>query len=150
MTLHSPFKWAATHSTLYAEHSEPLSAFISLHPARFMALANSKEVAASKGLVTGPIKLFMENRSIISCFSNLDDNNYIPPIAMVRQIDFGETRWVLVVEKEVMTLSRSQHDAPRLTCDIAGDIPDISSLSVLEALHPRPRNHSHGKAPIHK
>ncbi|ROW09310.1 hypothetical protein VPNG_05798 [Cytospora leucostoma] len=57
-------------------------------------------VAASKGLLAGPLRLIMENHSVISCVSGFDEKISIPPIAMVRQIDFGETRWVLVVEKE--------------------------------------------------
>lgn len=44
----------------------------------------------------------MENHSVISCFSDIDEKISIPPIAMIRQIDFGETRWILVVEKEVL------------------------------------------------
>ncbi|ROW01847.1 hypothetical protein VMCG_05505 [Cytospora schulzeri] len=68
-------------------------------------------VAASKGLIAGPIKFSMMNNSIISCSSDLDDNSCIPPIAMIRQIDFGETRWILVVEKEATfrTLAASQY-----------------------------------------
>ncbi|ROV92493.1 hypothetical protein VSDG_06714 [Cytospora chrysosperma] len=46
-------------------------------------------VAASKGLLAGPIKLIMKDNSIVSCSSGLDDNNTIPPIAMIRQIDFA-------------------------------------------------------------
>ncbi|KUI70123.1 Meiotic recombination protein rec12 [Cytospora mali] len=69
------------------------------------------EVAASKGLIAGPIKLIMKNNSIISCFLDLDDNSSIPPVAMIREIDFGETRWILVVEKEATfrTLAVSQY-----------------------------------------
>ncbi|KUI54729.1 Meiotic recombination protein SPO11 [Cytospora mali] len=68
-------------------------------------------VAASQGLIAGPIKLIMKNNSIISCFLDLDDNRSIPPIAMIREIDFGETRWILVVEKEATfrTLAVSQY-----------------------------------------
>lgn len=68
-----------------------------------MSLTNIKKVAASKGLIAGPIKLIMKNNTIVSCFSDLDENNSIPPIAMIRQIDFAGTKWILVVEKEVLT-----------------------------------------------
>lgn len=44
----------------------------------------------------------MKDDTVVSCSSfDQDPGETIPPINMIRQIDFGETRWILVIEKEV-------------------------------------------------
>lgn len=45
----------------------------------------------------------MKDDTVISCSFDKDPGETIPPINIIRQIDFGETRWILVIEKEVPT-----------------------------------------------
>lgn len=58
----------------------------------FKFITKKEKVAASKGLVAGPMKFIMRDNTTVCCFSDLDDNNPIPLITMVRQVDFNETR----------------------------------------------------------
>lgn len=44
----------------------------------------------------------MKDNSVVSCSSDQDHSESIPPIGMIRRIDFGDTRWILVIEKEVL------------------------------------------------
>ncbi|KAK2603187.1 hypothetical protein N8I77_009663 [Diaporthe amygdali] len=68
-------------------------------------------VAASKGLIVGPLSLTMKDNSVVSCSTDQDHSESIPPIGMIRRIDFGDTRWILVIEKEATfrTLAASQY-----------------------------------------
>lgn len=45
----------------------------------------------------------MKDDTVVSCSFDQDPGETIPPISTIRQIDFGETRWILVIEKEVLT-----------------------------------------------
>ncbi|KAF3771393.1 DNA topoisomerase IV, alpha subunit [Cryphonectria parasitica EP155] len=56
--------------------------------------------AASKGLITGPLSLTTVGGSVLSYSLGYDNDDLIPPINTIQQIDFAATRWILVVEKE--------------------------------------------------
>lgn len=58
------------------------------------------QVAASKGLIAGPLKLIMTDGSTVSCLSDHDNIDLIPPTGTIHQVDFASTKWILVVEKE--------------------------------------------------
>ncbi|KAK1766355.1 Spo11/DNA topoisomerase VI subunit A [Phialemonium atrogriseum] len=67
--------------------------------------------ALNIGLVAGPIFLTMQNGSIIPCGLSHDCGNLIPPTRSIHRIDFGSTRWILVIEKEATfrTLAASEY-----------------------------------------
>lgn len=44
----------------------------------------------------------MKDDTVVSCSFDQAPGETIPPISMIKQIDFGETRWILVIEKEVL------------------------------------------------
>ena len=44
----------------------------------------------------------MKDDTVVSCSFDQDPGETVPPISMIRRIDFGETRWILVIEKEVI------------------------------------------------
>ncbi|KXH68386.1 type IIB DNA topoisomerase [Colletotrichum salicis] len=56
-------------------------------------------VAASKGLVSGPIILRSGTLSEVDALST-GDGILIPSVRSVSEIDFGPTQWILVIEKE--------------------------------------------------
>lgn len=74
-------------------------------------LIRTYQVAASKGLIAGTLRIIMDNGSSISFASENDNSNSIPPTSTIHQIDFGATRWILVIEKEATfrTLAACQY-----------------------------------------
>ncbi|KAI2778212.1 DNA topoisomerase IV, alpha subunit [Daldinia loculata] len=56
-------------------------------------------VAAYKGLIAGGVIITLKNHSVLDCSS---DNNgtLIPHAKAIRRIDIGETKWIMVIEKE--------------------------------------------------
>ncbi|CAN8096251.1 unnamed protein product [Discula destructiva] len=67
-------------------------------------------VAASKGLMAGSLRLIMADGSIVSCASSHNTNS-IHPIGMIHKVDFANTKWILVIEKEATfrTLAACQY-----------------------------------------
>ncbi|KAF3056637.1 Meiotic recombination protein SPO11 [Daldinia childiae] len=56
-------------------------------------------VAAYKGLIAGGVIITLKNHSVLDCSS---DNNgtLIPHAESIHRIDIGETKWIIVIEKE--------------------------------------------------
>ncbi|KAI3392711.1 hypothetical protein diail_5268 [Diaporthe ilicicola] len=98
-------------------------------------------VAASKGHIAGPLSLTMKNNTVVSCSSDHDHCESIPLVSMIRQIDFGEIRWILVIEKEATfrTLAASQywrnciHGQGAMTT--GKGYPDLATLEFLNLIH---------------
>lgn len=44
----------------------------------------------------------MKDDTVVSCVFDQDPGETIPPASMIKEINFGDTRWVLIVEKEVI------------------------------------------------
>lgn len=44
----------------------------------------------------------MKDDTVVSCMFDQDPGETIPPASMIKEIHFGDARWVLVVEKEVI------------------------------------------------
>ncbi|KAI0849174.1 DNA topoisomerase IV, alpha subunit [Daldinia vernicosa] len=56
-------------------------------------------VAAYKGLIAGGVIITLKDHSVLDCSS---DNNgtLIPHADAIRRIDIGETKWIMIIEKE--------------------------------------------------
>lgn len=108
-------------------------------------VTDSDQVAASKGLLAGPLRLTMKDDTVVACSFDQDPGETIPPINTVRKIDFGETRWILVIEKEVHARFAAIEVRTGLTDSQPGNFSHSGSLPVLETLHPWSRHHDHSK-----
>ncbi|KAG8160814.1 hypothetical protein KVR01_009078 [Diaporthe batatas] len=109
------------------------------------SLALTLGVAASKGLIAGSLTLTMRDDTVVSCLFDQDPGESIPPTAMIKEIDFGDTRWVLVVEKEATfrTLAASQYwrdcihgQGIIITGKGYADLATIEFLSLVHSLRP--------------
>lgn len=89
----------------------------------------------------------MKDDTVVACSFDQDPGETVPPISTIRKIDFGETRWILVIEKEVLARCSATEVRAGLTDSEPGNFSHSGSLSVLETLHPRSRHHDHGKQP---
>jgi hypothetical protein len=80
----------------------------------------------------------MKDDTVVSCSSfNQDPGETIPPIAMIRDIHFGETRWILVIEKEVIAWGLESEYGTDPADSGPGNLSHLGSFPVLEGLHPR-------------
>ncbi|KAL1871083.1 endodeoxyribonuclease [Diaporthe australafricana] len=102
-------------------------------------------VAASKGLIAGSLSLIMKNNTIVSCSSDQDHCESIPPISMIRQIDFGHIRWIMVIEKEATfrTLAASQYwrhcihgQGAMITGKGYADLATLEFLNLVHSVRP--------------
>lgn len=59
----------------------------------------------------------MTDGSVVSYSSDHDSNDMIPPTSTIQQIDFAETKWVLVIEKEVYFF----YTVSELSCVVRAD-----------------------------
>lgn len=89
----------------------------------------------------------MKDDTVVACSFDQDPGETIPPINTVRKIDIGETRWVLVIEKEVHSRFAAIEVLAILTDSGPGYFSHSGSLPVLETLHPWSRHHDHSKQP---
>ncbi|KAI7777748.1 hypothetical protein LA080_003095 [Diaporthe eres] len=104
-------------------------------------VTDNDQVAASKGLLTGPLRLTMKDDTVVACSFDQDPGETIPPINTVRKIDIGETRWVLVIEKEATfrTLAASQYWRHCIhgqgTMITGKGYADLATLEFLNLIH---------------
>ncbi|KAK7710772.1 endodeoxyribonuclease [Diaporthe eres] len=89
-------------------------------------VTDNDQVAASKGLLAGPLRLTMKDDTVVACSFDQDPGETIPPINTVRKIDFGETRWILVIEKEVHA---------RFAAIEGKGYADLATLEFLNLIH---------------
>ncbi|KAL2269687.1 hypothetical protein VTJ83DRAFT_1871 [Remersonia thermophila] len=102
-------------------------------------------VAAAKGLVCGPFDLVLRGGSIKPCDTPGDSGLLVPPLASLQGINFRDTRWLLVIEKEATfrTLAASRYAVhsqagPGILLTAKG-FPDLATrrfLSVLATIKP--------------
>ncbi|KAK4157192.1 Spo11/DNA topoisomerase VI subunit A [Chaetomidium leptoderma] len=98
-------------------------------------------VAAAKGLISGPVDLVLRDGSTHSCDVPGDTGMMLPSTTSIRQINFRNTRWLLVIEKEATfrTLAASQYSkSSRAGHGIlltAKGFPDLATRRFLSVLH---------------
>ncbi|KAL2132113.1 hypothetical protein VTI74DRAFT_4202 [Chaetomium olivicolor] len=74
-------------------------------------------VAAAKGLISGPMDLMLRDGSIHSCDISGTTGMLLPSVTSIEKINFRNTRWLLVIEKE------------------AKGFPDLATRRFLSMLH---------------
>ncbi|KAI8959076.1 DNA topoisomerase IV, alpha subunit [Daldinia sp. FL1419] len=97
-------------------------------------------VAAYKGLIAGSVIITLKNHSVLDC--SCDDNGtLIPHTDAIRRIDIGETKWIMVIEKEATFrgLAASRYYG---SCDAGVGVlvtgkgyPDLVTRQFLHFLH---------------
>ncbi|KAK5656763.1 hypothetical protein OQA88_4311 [Cercophora sp. LCS_1] len=98
-------------------------------------------VATAKGLISGPIDLFMREGDMMRCGLPSKNGTLLPPIGSVEKVDFAETNWILVIEKEATfrTLVAAQYansstGGPGILITGKG-YPDLATRRFLHTLH---------------
>ncbi|KAK0636066.1 Spo11/DNA topoisomerase VI subunit A [Bombardia bombarda] len=97
-------------------------------------------VASAKGLITGSIELSMRDGSTVHCGLSRDSGILLPSINSIDTIDFGCTKWLLVIEKEATfrTLAASQYAANSRAGQgilvTAKGFPDLATRRFLHAV----------------
>ncbi|KAK0727730.1 Spo11/DNA topoisomerase VI subunit A [Lasiosphaeria miniovina] len=100
-------------------------------------------VAAARGLIAGPIDVMMRNGATVHYGHGLSggNGNLIPPINSVDKVDFHNTRWLLVIEKEATfrTLANSGYSSTSRAGHgilvTAKGFPDLVTRRFLSTLH---------------
>ncbi|KAI1469872.1 DNA topoisomerase IV, alpha subunit [Daldinia caldariorum] len=97
-------------------------------------------VAAYKGLIAGSVIITLKNHSVIDCSSD-ENGSLIPHAEAIRRVDIGETKWILVIEKEATFrgLAASGYyglcDAGVGVLVTAKGFPDLVTRQFLHILH---------------
>ncbi|KAK0652552.1 Spo11/DNA topoisomerase VI subunit A [Cercophora newfieldiana] len=98
-------------------------------------------VAAARGLISGPIALFMRGGETVQCGLPTENGLLLPSIHAVEKVQFNATKWLLIIEKEATfrTLAASQYpDAcaagPGILVTAKG-FPDLATRRFLSILH---------------
>ncbi|KAK4445740.1 Spo11/DNA topoisomerase VI subunit A [Podospora aff. communis PSN243] len=98
-------------------------------------------VAAARGLIFGPITLFMRGGDALQCGLPTDNGILLPSIHSVESIQFNEAKWLLIIEKEATfrTLAASEYPrnspiGPGILVTAKG-FPDLATRRFLSTVH---------------
>lgn len=87
----------------------------------------------------------MKDDTLVSCSFDQGHGGIIPPVRRIRNIDFGETRWILVIEKEVIACGLPLKCGTGFTDWGPGNFSHSCGLPVLETLRRRSRHYNHSE-----